>query len=89
MDRYLYLGTLYYLTSVYLRRIGALFIFFYIILYTHHKIHLSILYPSVVKTLLNRQVEFKFGGTGTELYAGDHASNAPRLLGKAIENLGG
>ena len=33
--------TLYYLTSVYLRRIDALFIFFYIILYTHHKIRLS------------------------------------------------
>ena len=28
MDRYPYLGTLYYLTSVYLRGIGALFIFF-------------------------------------------------------------
>ena len=27
-------STLYYLTSIYLRRIGALFIFFYIILYT-------------------------------------------------------
>ena len=32
MDRYLYLGTLYYLTSVYLRRIGALLIFFCIFL---------------------------------------------------------
>ena len=32
MDRYPYLGTLYYLTSVYLRRIGALFIFFCIFL---------------------------------------------------------
>ena len=37
MDRYPYLGTLYYLTSVYLRGIGALFIFLCIILYTHHK----------------------------------------------------
>ena len=33
-------------------------------------------------TLPNRQVEFKFGGTGTELYARDHASNAHKLLGK-------
>ena len=24
-------------------------------------------------TIPNRQVEFKFGGTGIELYAGDHA----------------
>ena len=31
MDRYLYLGTLYYLTRVYLRRIDALFIFFFCI----------------------------------------------------------
>ena len=35
MDRYPYLGTLYYLTSVYLRGIGTLFIFFIIILYIH------------------------------------------------------
>ena len=35
MDRYPYLGTLYYLTSVYLRGIGTIFIFFCIILYTH------------------------------------------------------
>ena len=35
MDRYPYLGTLYYLASVYLRGIGTLFIFFCIILYTH------------------------------------------------------
>ena len=35
MDRYPYLGTLYYLTSVYLLGIGTLFIFFCIILYTH------------------------------------------------------
>ena len=35
VDRYPYLGTLYYLTSVYLRGIGTLFIFFCIILYTH------------------------------------------------------
>ena len=33
-------------------------------------------------TLLNKQVEFKFGRLGTELYARDHASNAHRLLGK-------
>ena len=33
-------------------------------------------------TLPNRQVEFKFGGTIIELYVGDHASNAPRFLGK-------
>ena len=37
VDQYSYLGTLYYLISVYLRGIGALFIFFCIILYTHHK----------------------------------------------------
>ena len=35
VDRYPYLGTLYYLTSVYLRGIGTLFIFFCIVLYTH------------------------------------------------------
>ena len=34
MDRYPYLGTLYYLTSIYLRGIGALFIFF-CIFYIH------------------------------------------------------
>ena len=31
MDRYPYLGTFYYLTSIYLRRIGAVFILFYFI----------------------------------------------------------
>ena len=39
--------------------------------------------------LLNRWVEFKFGGIRTELYARDHVSNAHRLLGMAIEDLGG
>ena len=33
-------------------------------------------------TLPNRQVEFKFRGPGTELYARDHTSNAHRLHGK-------
>ena len=33
-------------------------------------------------TLPNGQVEFKFKGLRTELYARDHASNAHRLLGK-------
>ena len=44
MDRYPYLGTLYYLTSVYLRGIGTLFIFFCIIFYTHslNAYHLTI-----------------------------------------------
>ena len=32
MDRYLYLGTLHYLTSVYLRIIGAYYIFYFIFL---------------------------------------------------------
>ena len=46
-------------------------------------------YSFVVRLSQNRQVEFQFWGTKTELYARDHASNAHRLLGKAIENLGG
>ena len=33
-------------------------------------------------TLPNKQVEFKFGGPGIELYARDHTSNAHRLHGK-------
>ena len=33
-------------------------------------------------TLSNRQVEFKFRGPGTKLYARDHTSNAHRLPGK-------
>ena len=64
MDRYPYLGTLYYLTSVYLRGIGALFKFFCIILYTLTK-RLS---PSRrAEELKRKDLESKSGGDGDSL----------------------
>ena len=57
MDRYPYLGTLYYLTSVYLRIVDALFIYFFIFLMeiTNTPIVFLTSFPRTNKSLVLRQ----------------------------------